>query len=125
MRYRTSIGLEAFFKGMGPMVAVLAIWTIGNWLLTGFAVCLLGALGWVAASTRYVIEDGVLKIRMGWSRRSVRLDEIKAVQRGHRWKGETLGFGSDFVGIEYGDRVVNVSPRDIDGFVAALAEGAR
>lgn len=121
MRYRTSIGIEAFFVAMGPTIALLAGWTTGSWLLAGTSACLLGALAWMAAWTRYVIADGVLDVRMGPLHRRIRLDEITSVDRGHRWKGATLGLGSDSVCIEVGEKTVNLSPRDVDGFVQALS----
>ena len=34
--------------------------------------------------------------------------------------GPMFGLGSDFIGIEYGERAVNISPTDIDGFIEAV-----
>ena len=38
--------------------------------------------------------------------------------------GPTFGLGSEFIGIEYGERAVNVSPKDVDGFIKALSQGS-
>ena len=37
--------------------------------------------------------------------------------------GPMFGLGSDFIGIEYGERAVNISPTDIDGFIEAVQHG--
>ena len=37
--------------------------------------------------------------------------------------GPLFGLGSDFIGIEYGEKAVNVSPKDADGFVDTVCAG--
>ena len=123
MRFRTAIGTEALFVSIGPVVALLAAAWAGSWALTGVGACFLVWVGWMAFGTRYGIEDGVLEVRMGPFGRRIRLCDITEVQRGPCQRARTLGLGSDFVGIRHGEGAVNVSPRDVDGFVAALRSG--
>ena len=123
MRFRTAIGTEALFVSIGPVVALLAAAWAGSWALMGVGACFLAWVGWMAFGARYVIEDGVLDVRMGPFRRRIRLSDITGVRRGPCRRARTFGLGSDFVGIQHGERAVNVSPRDVDGFVEALRSG--
>ena len=86
-------------------------------VLGGLVLCL-GA--WILLGTRYVIGDGVLDARRGPFRMRVPLRDITAVHRRSVARGETFGFGPDYIGIEYGANAINVSPRDVDGFIHAL-----
>lgn len=124
MRFRSAIGIGALFVSMGPVVALLAAAWVGSWTLMGVGACLLVWVGWMAFGTRYVVEDGVLDVRMGPFRQRTRLCDVTAVQRGPRRRARTFGLGSDFVGVQHGEGAVNLSPRDVDGFVAALRDGA-
>lgn len=96
----------------------------GAWEMVGLGVVLLGLFGWILLGTRYVIEQGVLVARMGPYRKRIALDEVTKVHGDRLQYGPVLGLGSDFLGIEYGaNKAVNVSPRDVDGFVEAVKRG--
>ena len=125
MRYRSSIGCHHFFPWAPAMVVFAASWTSDHWLLAGLGVCVAGAFCRLLLASRYVVEAGVLDARMGVRRRRIRLCDVTAV---HRWQldGPVLGVGPYFIGIEYGnDRTINVSPKDVDGFMAAVRAGMK
>ena len=92
--------------------------------MVGLGVAVLCLAAWVAFGTRYAVEQYALDIRMGPFRRRIRLSEVTGIHRRRLGTGLAFGLGPDFVGIEYGERVVNVSPKDVDGFVEALWQGA-
>ena len=120
MHYRSSVGCHHFFPFVPAGVVFVAGSMAGEWLLVGLLVCASGTLAGMVLSTRYVIKDGVLDARMWRQHRRIRLDEITAI---HRWQleGPVMGLGPWFIGIEYGDgATVNVSPKDIDGFIEAV-----
>ena len=124
MRYRSEVGSYALILGLGPGLAISSFALLGAWPMVGLGVALLCLTGWVAFGTRYAVEQYALDIRMGPFHRRIRLREVTGIHRRRLRKGPAFGLGPDFVGIEYGERVVNVSPRDVDGFVEALWEGA-
>ena len=123
MRYRTTFGSYAVILGLGPAgiaLSTLSFWLLGSWPMVGLGVALLCGFGWILLGTRYVVEQGVLGIRMGPFRKRIRLSDVTGVHRHRMRNGPTLGLGSDFIGIEYGEQAVNVSPKDADGFIEAV-----
>ncbi len=107
------------------MVVFAASWTSGHWLLAGLGACVAGVFCWLLLASRYVVEDGVLDARMGVRRRRIRLCDVTAVHRS-QLDGPVLGVGPYFIGIEYGNaRTINVSPKDVDGFMAAVRAGMK
>lgn len=75
-------------------------------------------------STKYRVQDGVLDVRMGPFSRRIDLESISAVfLKGKTFRGRLYGLGTHLVGIDYRSGSVTITPRDIDGFLAAI--GAR
>ena len=127
MRYRTTFGSYIVILGLGPAGIALAMpnaWLSGSWPMVGLGVALLCVFAWTLLGTRYVIEQGVLDVRVGPIHKRVPLRDITAVHRHRMSNGPTYGLGSEFIGIEYGERAVNVSPKDVDGFIKALSQGS-
>ena len=125
MRYRTTFGAYAVILGLGPAGAALAtasLWQSGRWSMVLLGVALLGVFGWVLLGTRYVVRHGVLDVRLGPLHRRISLGDITEIHRHRMLKGPTLGLGSDFIGIEYGEQAVNVSPKDAAGFIEAVSK---
>ena len=123
MRYRTAFGSFAVILGIGPAAIALTLpsaWLSGWWPMFGLGVALLCVFAWTLLGTRYVIEQGVLDVRVGPIQKRIPLSDITAVHRHRMSSGPTCGLGSDFIGIEYGERAVNVSPKDVDGFIEAV-----
>ena len=50
------------------------------------------------------------------------MGDITGVHRHRMLKGPMFGLGSDFISIEYGERAVNISPKDADDFIKAILE---
>lgn len=128
MRYRTTFGSYAVILGLGPTgigLATLSFGLNGWWLMAGLGVALLCLFGWLLLGTRYVVEQGVLDVRIGPFHRRIRLSDVTGIHRHRMRRGPMFGLGSDFIGIEYGKQAVNVSPKDADGFIEAIRQGSR
>ena len=75
-------------------------------------------------STNYRVRDGVLDVHMGPFSRRIDLESISVVfLRGRGFRGRLFGLGTHLVGIDYDGGSVTITPKDIDGFLAAI--GAR
>ena len=122
-RYRTRLGSQGVYILLGQtgvVLATAAFWRVGARpmvVLGGLVLCL---AVWILLGTRYVIGDAVLDARRGPLRMRIPLRDITAVHRHALDRGVTLGFGPDFIGIEYGANAINVSPREADDFIRAL-----
>lgn len=122
-RYGTRLGRPGVYMLLGQtgvILATVAFWRVGAWpmvVLGGLVLCL---AVWILLGTRYSIGDTVLDARRGPFRMRVPLRDITGVHRHALDRGVTLGFGPDFIGIEYGANAINVSPRDADDFIRAL-----
>ena len=128
MQYRTTFGSYAVILGLGPMgigLATLSFGLNGWWPMVGLGVALLCLFGWLLLRTRYVVEQEVLDVRMGPFHRRIPLSDIRGIHRHRMRHGPMFGLGSDFIGIEYGEQGVNVSPKDADGFIEAIRQGTR
>lgn len=122
-RYRTKLtrqGLCILLGQIGVVLGTVAFWRVGAWpmvVLGGLVLCL---ATWILLGTRYLIGDSVLDARRGPIRIRVPLRDVTGLHRHALDRGVTLGFGPDFIGIEYGANAINVSPRDADDFIRAL-----
>ena len=87
--------------------------------------CLLGLFTWALLRTGYVVQNGVLIARAGLFRKRIPLSQITGIHYRTLPKAAMFGLGSDFIGIEYGEKAVNVSPKDVEGFVDAIRAGDR
>ena len=75
-------------------------------------------------TTKYRVLDSVLDVRMGPFNRRIELKSISAVfLKNNPWRGRLYGLGSDLVGIDHEGGSVRITPKDVDGFLAAI--GAR
>ncbi len=93
--------------------------------MVGLGVALPCVFRWILLGTRYVVERDVRLVRMGPYRKRIALRDVTKVDRDRMWNGPILGLGPDFIGIEYGEnKAANVSPRDADGLIEAVKQGA-
>ena len=75
-------------------------------------------------STKYRVQNGVLEVRMGPFSRRIDIESISSVfLKGKTFRGRLYGLGTHLVGIDYEGGSVSITPKDIDGFLAAV--GAR
>lgn len=124
-RYRSAFGTHLVFAGIslvGIALGALNFWLSEHWFLLALSAIPMGLAAWMISRVRYMIDDSALDIRVGFFHRRVPRGDIEALHRRTLPKGAMLGFGSDFIGIEYGEKTVNVSPKDADGFVEAVRE---
>ena len=122
-RYRTAYGSYAVILGLGPMALALTTvspWMLGNWSMFGVGAVVIGVFAWTLLCTGYVVDAGFLVVRLGPFRKRIPLNEITRFDPHRMRHGPMFGLGSDFIGIEYGGKAINVSPKDADGFVEVL-----
>ena len=122
--FRTSIGW--------PFVLVWALFFLNLLIVAQFATGGVSvALPWLFAagviivaylllSTKYRVEDGILYVRTGPFKRSVAIDSITSITDHGTPKGRLYGLGTDIIGIAYEGGSVNITPKDADGFMAAI-----
>lgn len=125
MKYRTTLGSYAVILGLGPAAiagTTVTFWLHGWWLMVGLTVVPLCLFGWVVLGTRYAVEQDALDIRLGPLHKRIALGDITGVHRHRMLEGPMFGLGSDFISIEYGERAVNISPKDADDFVNAISK---
>ena len=97
----------------------------------GQAACVAAAIVivYVMLSTKYWVVDGVLHLHYGLFSRRIELESISRIRlKGTMFRGTLVGLGARgvFIYCNLGVsrvRVVRVTPKDIDGFLAAI--GAR
>ena len=75
---------------------------------------------YLVLSTKYRVEDGVLHVRMGPFKRSIAIDSITSVTDYGIAPGRVYGLGSDIIGIAYEDSAIDITPKDAEGFLAAI-----
>ena len=122
-RYGTKLGRRAAYLVLGQVGGLLGMatfWLIGAWPMVVLSAIMLCLAAWTLLGTRYSVGNDVLVARSGPYRQRVPLRDITAVRRHTVDRGVTLGFGTDFIGIEYGANALNVSPREADDFVKAV-----
>ena len=90
--------------------------------------CAFALVVWTLVGVWYAVVDGNLVLKRLWRRRVIHLADILEVKRvAYRgtWKDPmpddfALGTSVLWIEIEGADRPVIVSPRDEDGFIAAI-----
>ena len=84
---------------------------------------------YVMLSTKYQVVDGVLRVHYGPFSRRIELESVSRIRlKGRMFRGTLVGLGARgvFIYCNLGVsrvRVVRITPRDVDGFLAAI--GAR
>ena len=122
-RYRTTYGSYAVILGLGPVAIALPTvnsWMLGNWPMFGVGVVVIGVFAWTLLGTGYGFDGGFLVVRLGPFRKRIPLGEITRFDLHRMRHGPMFGLGSEFIGIEYRGKGINVSPKDGEGFVEAL-----
>lgn len=77
-------------------------------------------IAYLMRSTKYWVEDGILHVRTGPFKRSVAIDSITSITDHGTPKGRLYGLGRDIIGITYDGGSVDITPKDADGFMAAI-----
>lgn len=105
------VSLEKYDLSTIPVVGVVALISLGLPV-------------WLMLSTRYVIEDGTLRVRSGPFRWTIPLRDIRSVEPS-RSVLSSPALSLDRLKIRYGaGRSLLVSPRDVEGFRQALGRPA-
>ena len=87
---------------------------------------LVGALAlWALIDTGYRVAGKSLHLRMGPLRKRIALASITGVRTEGPKLGTHFGLGWDLIQIDYAGGSVAVSPRDPDGFLAAIGQGRK
>ena len=84
------------------------------------AVALPTFLVYFMSTTKYQVLERVLHLRMGPFRRRIPIDSITSLSEYGIKRGRLYGLGTDIIAIEYEGGPVGVTPKDVDGFVAAV-----
>ena len=131
--FRTAFGL--------PDILIYALTCLNCFLITQFStgaifmasawLCAAAVIFfvWIMLSTKYRVVDGVLHMHQVWSSRIVDLKSISRIRlKGATFRDPTIGLGTRRITIYYKlggheDCKVCVTPKDVDGFLAAI--GAR
>ena len=109
-----------------PFLAYIAFFTpsVGPVWLSVLLKVLVAAVvvchSYAMLSTKYRVEDGILHVRMGPFKRSVAIDSITSITDHGTPKGRLYGLGTDIIGITYEGGSVDITPKDVDGFMAAI-----
>lgn len=103
---------------LGGSVALQIVCIVGQVLSAGAVIVYV----YLMLSTNYRLAKGVLYLRKGTFSRRIDLESISAIFLKHDLptRGRVYGFGSEFVGIDYKGGSVSITPKDVDGFLAAI-----
>ena len=71
-------------------------------------------------STKYRVWDGALHVRVGPFSRRIAIDAITSVTDHGIAPGRVYGLGSDIIGIAYEGGAIDITPKDAEGFLAAI-----
>lgn len=121
--YVLALGLPVVL--IGTILASLEVHDLPAILVIAVvALISLGLPVWLMLSTRYVIQDGTLRVRSGPFRWTIPLREIRSVEPS-RSVLSSPALSLDRLKIRYGaGRSLLVSPRDVEGFRQALGRPA-
>ena len=127
MVFRTGFGLGLFYFLGAPwlIVVLLAIahWNQSDWIsILGrvLAIALTALMAYFMLSTNYRVERGILHVRMGPFKRSIAIDSTTSITGYGITRGRVYGLGSDIMGITYKGGAIDITPKDSDGFLAAI-----
>jgi len=135
--FRSSLGWRAFWQMLG-LVSVGLSMVIGlltpldgylRVLQVALLVVAIGLCAWLVWGTYYRIENGTLTVRRLFLRKRIPLGDIRAVRRRPYpiWHGSPgdrdYALGTWAIEVELSGCQVLVSPRDEEGFLAALDRG--
>ena len=106
---------------IGAVLPIVQQPSLVNFIFVGSVLLVAAGLPlWLLAGTRYLVEDGMLTIRSGPFKWSIRLDEIRSVQPS-RSLLSSPALSLDRLKIVYGaGKQVLVSPRDREAFLRAI-----
>lgn len=123
--FRTTFGI--------PMLLTLPVVCLNLFIATqfppldgvSFAILALSAatvvlMVYAMLSTKYRVERGILHVRMGPFKRSIAIDSITSITGYGITRGRVYGLGSDIVGITFEGGAIDITPKDSDGFLAAI-----
>ena len=119
--FRTGFGFPLYL--FSPLILICfynSIWPQPAFLSQVLSAAGLVVLIYFMLSTNYRVQDGVLHVRMGPFRRRVDVASIRAVTDYGRSTGRVYGLGTHIVGIVYEGGAVDITPKDVDGFMAAI-----
>lgn len=120
--FRTAFGLPLYLVG-STFVLVFINGTLfqQSVLLQVPAAAMLMIMVYFMLSTKYRVQGGVLDVRMGPFRRCIDLESISVIfLKGRTFRGRLYGLGTQLVGIDYEGGSVSITPKDVDGFLAAI-----
>ena len=128
--FRTAFGLYLFFPACClSFLALLAFLGVGPvWLSTlskVFVAAMVPVVACFMLSTKYRVEDGALHVRMGPFKRSIAIGSITSITDPAIAPGRIYGLGSDIMGISYEGGEIDITPKDAEGFRAAIGFPSR
>lgn len=111
--------------GLSLMQVLLAVFVVHDpgWLAVLFrvvTVVLPSIIVLLMVTTNYRVIDGVLHLRMAFWRRSIPIETITSLSEYGIKRGRVYGLGTDILAIEYEGGAVGVTPKDVEGFAAAV-----
>lgn len=119
--FRTGFGLPLYLSGTAFVLTLINGTLLQSALLQVTSAAMLMILVYFMQSTKYRVQDGVLGVRMGPFSRCIELKSISAIfLSGRAFRGRFYGLGSDPVGLDYEGGSVSITPKDVDGFLAAI-----
>ncbi len=124
--FRTAFGFPLYlFVPLWLLYVFIAFATLqgSGWvtvLVQALSVAMVAFTVYLMFSTKYRVLDGVLHLRMGPINRRIAIESISAISDYGTTRGRVYGLGTNIVGIVYEGGSVNVTPKDIDGFLAAI-----
>ena len=124
--FRTAFGFPLYLLAPVLLVNVFLAFTTlqgSGWVSILFQVlvaAMVASTAYLMLSTKYRVLDGVLHLRMGPINRRIAIESISAISDYGTTRGRVYGLGTNIVGIVYEGGSVNVTPKDIDGFLAAI-----
>lgn len=119
--FRTGFGFPLYLIVPVSVLNLINGTLLQSVLLQVTSAAMLMIIVYLMLSTKYRVQDGVLDVRMGPFSRCIELESISAIfLKGNTFRGRLYGLGWDPVGIDYKGGSVSITPKDVDGFLAAL-----